>query len=76
MRIAGSPGRVQRRDKSHSGPCIQSLGSLHQRFIRAEAAATPNREQHMSKFLSIAVALALFAPVAFATLNQAALIVA
>jgi hypothetical protein len=30
----------------------------------------------MSKFLCIAAALALFAPVAFATLNQAALIVA
>ncbi len=30
----------------------------------------------MSKFLSIAIALALLAPVAFATLNQAALIVA
>lgn len=30
----------------------------------------------MTKFLSLAVALALFAPVALATLNQAALIVA
>ncbi len=30
----------------------------------------------MSKFLCLAAALALFAPVAFATLNQAALIVA
>ena len=30
----------------------------------------------MSKFLTLAAALALFAPVAFLTLNQAALIVA
>jgi hypothetical protein len=74
MRTKTAPGHAQSDcDQRHIDPRIQSLRSLHQQFN-----ATPHqfREQHMSKFLSLGLALALMAPVALATLNQAALIVA
>jgi hypothetical protein len=57
-----------------AGRCIQSLVCLHQEI--RHAVKTKFKEPPMTKILTILAAAALFAPVAMATLTQAALIVA
>jgi hypothetical protein len=69
-RAAGvSDSKSTSRDDCHIGPARARLGSRHRIQTRVQ-------ELPMTKFFSLVLAAALLAPVAFATLNQASLIVA